>query len=265
MKYFVLLAKYQTIHFCGLFKLCNNPSTLSAYSDKMPLYAIERIDSRICCSPEMQWYYLHFLSFRSKTIQYIWLVKCLVWMVWQTARLSTCLDHSDKMSLHAIGIEFQWFLISDLLFTWNVIRLPCLPSGRDRVIIWRHANIAISMIIPETACPDSDQTSLIKIKKTLYLVDPSLRSKLILATLEGDEVSMLTHTYHTNLWGRLKWPYATTRLTIYFVCGLMSNVVICKLETCGHTWHQMSLLRPGVVKQCKPVNQTIHHLVWVVR
>ena len=49
--------------------------------------------------------------------------------------------------------------------------------------------------------------------------------------LGGDRVSMLAHIYtHTNPWGRLKWPYAITRLTSHFMCGLMSDPVICKLR-----------------------------------
>ena len=37
------------------------------------------------------------------------------------------------------------------------------------------------------------------------------------------------HT-HTNPWGRLMWPYAITRLTAHFVCGLISNLVIWKFR-----------------------------------
>ena len=61
------------------------------------------------------------------------------------------------------------------------------------------------------------------------------------------------HT-HTNPWGRWKWHiYANTRLTAHFMCGLMSDLVICKFrKKYSHTWHWMSLLRPGVIKQHKP-------------
>ena len=55
----------------------------------------------------------------------------------------------------------------------------------------------------------------------------------------------------TNPWGKLKWPCAITRLTAHFMCGLMSDLVICKFRKYGHTWHRMSLLRPGVIKQHK--------------
>ena len=55
------------------------------------------------------------------------------------------------------------------------------------------------------------------------------------------------HTY-TNPRGRLKWPCAITRLTTHFMCGLMSDLVICKFRKsmvihdaeCPH-WDQVSL------------------------
>ena len=40
----------------------------------------------------------------------------------------------------------------------------------------------------------------------------------------------LIHT-HTIPQGRLKWPYAVTRRTTHFMCGLMSDLVICKFGT----------------------------------
>ena len=42
-----------------------------------------------------------------------------------------------------------------------------------------------------------------------------------------------------------------TRLTAYFMCGMMSDLVMCKFRKYGHTWHRMSLLRPSVIKQVK--------------
>ena len=36
------------------------------------------------------------------------------------------------------------------------------------------------------------------------------------------------------------------------MCGLMADLVICKFGKDGYTWHWMSLLRPGVIKQPKP-------------
>ena len=52
----------------------------------------------------------------------------------------------------------------------------------------------------------------------------------------------------TNPRGRLKWPYAVTRLTAHFMCGLMSDLVICKFRKsmvihdveCPY-WDQVSL------------------------
>ena len=63
---------------------------------------------------------------------------------------------------------------------------------------------------------------------------------------------------HSHPRGISKWPYANARLTAHFMCGLMSDLAICKFKKkYGHTWHRMSLLRPGVIKQHKP-NQTVN-------
>ena len=43
-----------------------------------------------------------------------------------------------------------------------------------------------------------------------------------------------------------KWLSGNTRLTVHFMCGLMSDLVMCKCRkeyAYGHAWHQMSLLR----------------------
>ena len=37
-------------------------------------------------------------------------------------------------------------------------------------------------------------------------------------------------------------PTGKLILTAHFMCGLMSDLVICKLSKYGHTWHRMSLL-----------------------
>ena len=76
-------------------------------------------------------------------------------------------------------------------------------------------------------------------------------------TLGGDKVSMLTHTYTHKHLTKFKWLSAVTSLlsagwqpTVRAVFGLMSDLVICKHRNeYGHTWHWMSLLRPGVIKQ----------------
>ena len=95
------------------------------------------------------------------------------------------------------------------------------------------------------------------------------RTLLHSGTLGVDKVSMLTHTYPHNPWGRLKLPYGITRLTAHFMCGLMSDLVICKFKKYGHTWHRKSLLRPGVVKPHKPkpfilVHSKTGNFVWNV-
>ena len=75
------------------------------------------------------------------------------------------------------------------------------------------------------------------------------------------KVSMLVHTMihtHTNPWGRLKWPYAITRLTANFMCGLMSDLLNCRFRKTMVTQdNRMPLLKPGVIKQHKP-NQIYH-------
>ena len=66
------------------------------------------------------------------------------------------------------------------------------------------------------------------------------------------------HT-HTNPWGRLKWPYAITRLTSHFVCGLMSDLVIWKFrksmvilvhDTKCPYWNQVSLNNTNPTLTC---------------
>ena len=37
---------------------------------------------------------------------------------------------------------------------------------------------------------------------------------------------------HTNLRGKLKWPYAITRLTAHYMCGLRFDLVICNFRKC---------------------------------
>ena len=52
---------------------------------------------------------------------------------------------------------------------------------------------------------------------------------------------------HTNHWGRLSVCLQITRLI-----ATLSYPVICKhRKECGHTWYQMSILRPIVIKQYK--------------
>ena len=61
-------------------------------------------------------------------------------------------------------------------------------------------------------------------KSNLMCVSPDVSSVPI------KWVCGLIHT-HTIPQGRLKWPYAITRRTTHFMCGLMSDLVICKFGT----------------------------------
>ena len=65
---------------------------------------------------------------------------------------------------------------------------------------------------------------------------------------------------HTNLWGKLKWPYAISRLTAHYMCGLMSDLVICNFrksmvmhDTECPYWDQVSLNNTN-----QPTNQEIN-------
>ena len=49
-------------------------------------------------------------------------------------------------------------------------------------------------------------------------------------TLGGDKVSMLVHTYPHKPLRKSKWSAAISRLRARFMCGLMSDLVICKFR-----------------------------------
>ena len=72
----------------------------------------------------------------------------------------------------------------------------------------------------------------------------------------GDKVSMLTIYTHTKPGGRLKWSYAKSPGWQPTLC--VARYLICwfalAYKKYDHTWHRMSLLRPGVIKQHKPSN-----------
>ena len=70
--------------------------------------------------------------------------------------------------------------------------------------------------------------------------------------LEGKNVSTLTHT-HRYKPRRIIINLAITSLTTQFTFGLMFVLVICYSmeKKCVHTWHQISLLRSGLVKNPK--------------
>ena len=56
-------------------------------------------------------------------------------------------------------------------------------------------------------------------------------SPFFLLTLRGDKVNMFACScLHKPLRKTLKWPCAITRPTIHFMCGLVSDLVICKVK-----------------------------------
>ena len=63
---------------------------------------------------------------------------------------------------------------------------------------------------------------------------------------------------HTKPGGRLKWPYAKSPGWQPTLC--VAWCLICwfalAYKKYGHTWHRMSLLRPGVIKQHKSNNMS---------
>ena len=63
--------------------------------------------------------------------------------------------------------------------------------------------------------------------------------------LGGDKVSMLTHTYPHNPLKIEMTIYAITRLTAHFMCGLMSDLVICKFRK---VWSYMT---PNVLTETR--------------
>ena len=75
----------------------------------------------------------------------------------------------------------------------------------------------------------------------------------VIIPLWGDKVSMLTHIYPHKPWRNIEVTICKiTRLTAHFMCGLMSDLLICTFnKKYGHTWHWMSLLRPDVINQHK--------------
>ena len=68
---------------------------------------------------------------------------------------------------------------------------------------------------------------------------------------------MLIHTYPHKPLMKIKFPSAITRLTAHFTCDLMSALVIYNHRKDGYTWHWMSFLRPGGIKQHKTQTQTL--------
>ena len=84
--------------------------------------------------------------------------------------------------------------------------------------------VSILIELLETECALESQNDL------TALLHRSLSNSL---TLRGDKVTMLTDTYPHKSWGKLKWTYIITKLTAHYMCGLMSDLVIYKLEEYG--------------------------------
>ena len=72
------------------------------------------------------------------------------------------------------------------------------------------------------------------------------------STLRGDEVGMLTHIYQRKSLRKIKGSSAITILIVHFICSLISDFGIGKhrIEN-SHRWHQISLLRPGIINPKK--------------
>ena len=65
---------------------------------------------------------------------------------------------------------------------------------------------------------------------------------------------MSTHTYPHKSLSKICNHQADSS---FYVCDWMSALVICKhRKEYGHTWHWMSLLKPGVIKQHETQTQT---------
>ena len=78
----------------------------------------------------------------------------------------------------------------------------------------------------------------------------------------NDNVSMLTHIYPHKPLRKIE----VTRLTAQCTCGLMSDLEIDKpRKEYGQTWHWMSLLRPGGIKQHRTRNFFVRHVVYLMK
>ena len=74
----------------------------------------------------------------------------------------------------------------------------------------------------------------------------------------------VTHSYPHKPRRKINWPSVVTRLTAHVTCGLMSDLIFCKhRKEYNYTWHRMSLLRLGVIKQHKP-NLFFYVYIWGV-
>ena len=128
-------------------------------------------------------------------------------------------------------------VISEYVNSYIVIIYPLTPQRNIEVtickhqvdrpilcvvwcLIWLFASLKRSMVIHYTKCPYWDKVSLNNTNQ------PTI------------------HDTHTTPWGRLKMATCTDA---YYTCGLMGSLVICKWrKEYARTWHQMSILEPGV-------------------
>ena len=120
----------------------------------------------------------------------------------------------------------------------------CMTSGESRWCIW-----SILVLIHQI------QYNMLRSLRNVYV---HTQTCLENQSLWGDKVSMLTHICpHKPLRNIEVTICKITRPTAHFMCGPMSDLLICKFMY-GHTWHRISLLRPGVIKQHKTnPNQTL--------
>ena len=78
----------------------------------------------------------------------------------------------------------------------------------------------------------------------------------IFASLRGDKVSMLTHTYTHKPLRKVKWTSAITRLTAHLMCGLMFDLVHCRHRE-KDRWSYMT---PNVLTETTPGVILLHKL-----
>ena len=121
---------------------------------------------------------------------------------------------------------------------WIVAFCAVIPDGmKDGVQIAQAAPI----LVWHLCCVFFREMRYLK-QVFLYLYIDFKSLNLHLWTLGGDKVSMLTHTY----------PHKPLRKIKVTMCNHQADsqlYVWPDVWSYGHTWHRMSLLRPGVIKQ----------------
>ena len=132
--------------------------------------------------------------------------------------------------------------LSSVLFSSFIVSEMC---GEIPVVTLYH-NVALDIFVCLLQWVLYDKSRIWYVLRLLWICTTS-------SVLWGDKVSMLTHIYPHKPQRKIEVTICKiTRLTTHFMCGLMSDLLICKfIKTYGHTWHRMSLLRPGVIKPHK--------------